>query len=264
MTKLKRKNHFLPKCYQEGFADDLGKVWVKFGNKSEPQYRNPETIGRLRSFYVTTRNGVESDKVENFLSEKVENAFATVSQRIKKERERFVDISGTEEGVICNFVSSQAVRTLAFKRCIEEQAGRPVDTNTFLQVSGKQMWTMTDFWIKNPPTLRFYTSLPHVSERFITGDSPVLVIQINNNPIWVPTYSPNLSITDLPEILKNPRHSFWVSLSPYVCVAIHAHGDGEPHLPPATLDPQRVRRFNDFIRGQSESFVLARDKESLL
>ena len=90
-----------------------------------------------------------------------------------------------------------------------------------------------DFWIANSPNVHFYTSLPLVGEHYITGDSPVLVILMNDNPIWVPTCVPTKGITDVAEILKNPKYGFLVTLSPYVCALIHGQGgDGAVQLPP--------------------------------
>lgn len=259
----KPKHHFLPQCYQKGFADSLGKVWVKFADKLEPKHCNPKTVGKVRNFYVRKQNGIENDKVEHFF-QKVESAFAVLSQRIKNGENEFSDLSGSEEGIICNFVSSQAVRTLAHRQCIEEQAGSSVDTNTFVQVMGRQMWTIADFWRKNPPALRFYTSLPYVGEHFVTGDSPVLVVQVNDDSIWMPITPSDLRTTALLDILNSPKYGFSISLPPYVYVCIGGCDAGETRLPPTSLDPQHVRRFNDLIRGQSSRFVLARDRESLM
>lgn len=220
-------------------------------------------MGRRRSLYVRRRNGVEDDKVEDFFQKSVETPFAALSQRIKEEQNRFSNITGPELGALCRFVASQTVRTLAHKQCIEQQAGGPVDTNTFVRVMLRKMWTLLNSWIQNPPNFHFYTSLRHVGDRFITGDSPVLVIQVKDNPIWVPTDTPSLEITDLSQILKNPSRRFWIPLSPYVGVSMLGHGGGEPHLPPQMMDPQFVRFLNDRIRGQSGLFILARDKSSL-
>lgn len=264
MAKLKRENHFLPVCYQKGFTDSSEKVWIKFADKPEPEHRNPESVGRLRNLYIRKQNGRENDHVEEFFERKVESAFAILSRRIKNERNRFSEISGAEEGTICSFVASQAVRTLAHKQCVEEQTGGPVDANTFARVMGRQMWAIVDFWRKNLPAVCFYTSLPYVGEHFITGDSPVLVAQMNDNLIWEPVASSDLRTTDLPDILNSARYGFSISLSPYVYVCIGGRDSGEARLPPVSLDPQRVRSFNDLIRGQSSRFVLARDRESLL
>jgi len=155
------------------------------------------------------------------------------------------------------------VRTLAHKQCIEQQAGGPVDTSTFVRVMLRKMMAILDDWLKSLPDVQFYTSLPHVGEQFITGDNPVVVIQMNDNTIWVPTSTPELKIADLSQILKDPTRRFWVPLSPYVGVSMMSHGDGNPHLPPHAMDPQFVRFLNGLVRGQSSIFRLARDKASL-
>src|ERR1700751_2737355 len=106
---LKRNNHFLPECYQRGFADASGKVWVKLAERA-PEHRNP-SAGRRRSLYVVEVNGVAHDDIEDFFDRSVEAPFARLSQRIKEEQHQFRNMSATEQGVLCRFVASQAVRT---------------------------------------------------------------------------------------------------------------------------------------------------------
>lgn len=86
---------------------------------------------------------------------------------------------------------------------------------------------------------------------------------MNDNPIWVPTSTPNLKITDLEQVLNNPSHEFWISFSPYVCVVMRGYDGGEPRLPPQTVDPKFVRFLNGRVREQSGMFLLARDRASL-
>ncbi len=264
MRNLKRQNHFLPVCYQKGFTNACGKVWVKFADKLAPEQRNPLSVGRKRSLYIVKRNGIEDDKVEDFFNNVVEAPFARLSQRIKEEQNRFASITGDEWSALCAFVAAQAVRTPAHKRSIEAQTGRSVDTNAFVTLIARQALAIMEEWNKNLRELHFYTSLPHVGEQFITGDSPVVGIQMNDNPIWVPTSTPKLKTTDLTQILNKPKHEFWLSLSPYICVSVRGPGGGEPHLPPKTVDPQFVRFLNGRIREQSEIFILAKDKTFLV
>jgi hypothetical protein len=266
MVKLRRENHHLPESYQKGFADPSGKVWVKFRDEAEPQHRNPGSVGKSRNLYIPKGpDGTENDAVEKFFDKDVENSFALLSQRIKNEQNQFSEISAVELGTLCRFVASQAVRTLAHKQCIETQAGAAVDTNTFVRVMLRQMWTITKFWETNAPKVHFYTSLPLLGDYYITGDSPVLVILMNDNPVWVPTSAPTKGITDMTDVLMNPKYGFLITLSPYVCVLIHGQGgDGDAHLPPRPVEQRDVRFINNLVRGQSEIFTLARDKDSLI
>jgi hypothetical protein len=263
MPKLKRRHHFLPECYQKAFVNDSGRVWVKFADRPRPEIRNPDSVGRQRSFYIRTQNGKEDDKIEDFFAKEVESHFTALSQRIKNERNEFSEISENELGVLARFMASQIVRTMGHKQTIEEQAGFPVDKGTFLRVMLRKLWALMDDWIRNRPQFYFYTSLPHVGDRFITGDNPVLILQINDNKIWTPTDEPRLQITDLANILQHPNHQFWMPLSPYVCVSVRGHWQELPNLPPRTMDPQEVRLFNSQVRGQCKLFTIARDKESL-
>ena len=96
------------------------------------------------------------------------------------------------------------MRTLGHRQAIEEQAGKAMEGNVFVDVMLRKTWTLLNSWFSNLPDLEFYTILPDVSEQFISGDSPVVVMQFNNNPIWVPADAPKAGIIDLTEILK-PR-----------------------------------------------------------
>ncbi|MGA2431479.1 MAG: DUF4238 domain-containing protein [Candidatus Acidiferrum sp.] len=262
MANLKRRHHFLPECYQRAFANSCGQVWVKAADKP-PKLRNPSTVGTRRSLYIKRQNGVEDDRIEDLFSKEVETPFAALSQRIRNESDKFSNITGEELGVLVRFVACQVVRTLAHKHCIEEQAGRPIDTDTFVRIMGRKISTLMNAWSKNPPKCRFYTPLPYVGEHFITGDNPVLAIQVNDNPVWLPTDTPKLGIIDLEEILANPEHGFLLSLSPYICVSFQGQGGWDPDLPPRTVEPGYVSFFNGLVRSQSRFFTLAREKQSL-
>jgi|HubBroStandDraft_6_1064221.scaffolds.fasta_scaffold75584_2 hypothetical protein len=263
MANLKRDNHYLPECYQKGFADSSGRVWVKLANKLKPEPRRPRSVGRRRSLYIRTQNGVENDAVEDFFDQQVEAPFAALSQRIKDEQNRFSELSGPEGAVICRFVASQTMRTLGHKQAIEEQAGKAVEGNVFIDVMLRKTWTLINSWLSNLPDLEFYTTLPDVCEQFITGDSPAVIMRFNANPIWVPADEPKADIIDLSDILKHPNHRFWLALSPYVGVAINSHGSGKSSLPPQFVEPRNVRFINDLVRCQSLIFTLAKSRESL-
>lgn len=259
--KLKRDNHFLPQCYQKGFGDASGKVWVKYTDK-EPEYRNPASVGRRRDLYLWKMNGKQTDNVEDFFGRHVETPFAALSQRIKNEQEKFANISANEAGTLARFVASQVVRTAAHKQCIEEQARASVDTNTFVRVMLRKIESVLDGWLSDMPIFDFVTPLPYIGETYITGDHPVLALIFNDNPVWTPTDTPQQGITNLADILNGP-HVFAVALSPYICVYIYGQAKRLPSLPPRTIEPRDVRKFNDLVRGQCKIFTLARDKASL-
>jgi hypothetical protein len=260
---LRRDNHYLPVCYQEGFANSEGRVWIKNAGGSKPELRKPSKVGRKRSLYIIEENGVETDRVEDFFDKTVESAFAVLSKRVKEEQNKFTQMSPDDVGTIARFVASQTVRTVGHKRTIEEQAGTSVDTNTFVRVMSRKMLMLLNTWIDNPPTFRFLTPLPNIGTQFITGDHPVVVMLVNKNEIWTPTDTAALRITDLSDILQRPEHAFVVSLSPYVAVSIQNGGTGEVHLPPQEIDPKEVRKFNEYIKRQCTIFTLARDRDYL-
>jgi Protein of unknown function (DUF4238) len=235
---------------------------VRFAGE-EPEPRNPKSVGVKRSLYILkSEDGSESDRVEDWFADEVETPFAALSQRIKNEQEKFAALSGSELGILARFVASQVMRTVGHKESIEEQAGSTVDSDTFVRVMIRKTWRLMDDWIKNPPNFYFYTSLPHVSDQFITGDNPVLVMHESHSAVWTFTAQPTLEIINLEDILRNPKHGFQLSLSPYICVCLQGVG-GEVKLPPQTVDPLYVRSFNDLIRGQSNVFTLAKDANPL-
>ncbi len=259
---LQRRNHYISEGYQEGFTDETGKVWVKFADEA-PKHRNPRSVGRERSLYIRSVNGEENDRVERFLASWIDAPFTSLSQRIKHERDEFAAITVEEQGALLRFVAAQAVRTLGHKQCVDTQAGRPVERNTFLQVMLRQMWTIGDVWRKSPPRLRFFTMLPYVGEHLISGDHPVLVIQVRDGTVWLPTDEPKQGITQLKDILTAPEWGFLLPLTPYVCVWVEPRGGVGPYSTLERLEPPQVRLLNRLLRGQSKLFLLARDRESL-
>lgn len=260
---LKRDNHFLPVCYQKGFTDSSGRVWVRFADQERPVPRFPKSVGKEWSLYVRNREGVEDDEFEDFFNRHVENAFARLSQHVKREQNHLSSVTAKELRALGNFVAAQIVRTLANKLCMREQLGRELATNEFPSEMGKQMRDILRSWRANPPAFEFRTALPYVDERFITGDNPVLAVAENDNPIPMLVDEPKQAVATVLDLLNNPKVSFRVALSPYICVFLHAQGGEEVHLPPQTTEPSEVRSFNDLIRKQCRLFTLARDEESL-
>jgi uncharacterized protein DUF4238 len=260
---LQRENHYLPQCYQRGFADDFGRVWIKERGKSEAEHRRTRSIGRRRNFYIRKVNGVEDDKIEQYFGKSIEDGFGLVSQRIKNEGHS-VTLSGTEVGFVARFVAAQAVRTIAHKHCVEEQAGGPIDRQTYLNVMCRQMLTIATAWSENLPSVQFLTSLPFVTHRFITGDNPVVVLTVTNGAISAhPMTAPTIGITNLTDILNSTKSRFFVTLSPYMAVTI---GSGPPNRQQGratSLDPIVVLRANALIRNQCQFFTIARDRDSL-
>lgn len=262
-ASLKRDNHFLPVCYQKGFADSSGRVWVKFVDPEKAVHCYPKRVGKEWNLYLRNSGGVEDDKFEDFFDKHVENAFAKLSQRVKREQNHLSSMTGKELGALGNFVAAQIVRTPANKLCMREQVGRELATNEFTSEMGKQMRDIMRSWTANPPAFEFRTALPYVEERFITGDNPVLTVAENDNPIPIPVDEPHQAVASVLDLLNNPKVTFRVALSPYICVFLHAQGGGEAQLPPQTTEPSEVRSFNDLIRKQCRLFTLARDEESL-
>jgi hypothetical protein len=261
-VNLRRNNHYLPECYQQGFTDNTGRVWFKEGGKP-PVPRRPKSVGLKRSLYIRNVNGVESDGIEGFFDREVEKSFALLSQRVRAEREKFGSISLEEGAALLRFIASQSVRTVAHRQCVDEQAGYEVNKNVFLDTMLRQMKQMCAAWAQNPPKLRFFTSLPYIGEYFISGDHPVVVIYQTDDKVFIPRDEPERRITQLSDILSRPNCGFWLPLSSYVCVSVQPRDREQAYLPPEPMDPQQVHRLNNFVRGQCQRFILARDKQSL-
>lgn len=262
MQNLQRDNHFLPECYQRGFADNTGRVWVKEAGKTEPRHRRVEKVGRRRSFYIRSVRGVEDDSIEKFFGKEVEDGFARVAQKIKTEGHK-IELSGVECAFVARFVAVQTVRTVAHHRCIEELAGGPVDRSTYLNLMVRQIWAITKAWDDGIPNFQFLTTLPFVTQHFITGDSPVLVFTSKDGTISTPVAKATPTITMLPELLENRQTQFFVTLSPYMAVSVGQLGPSAPLTQLTSIDPIAVLKLNQHIREQSQLFTLARDRESL-
>lgn len=260
---LRRDNHFLPVCYQKGFTDSSGRVWVKFANRQRPKHLYPGSVGLKRNLYVRNRGGVEDDRFEDFFGKYVESPFGVFCRRVNREQNRLSSATSAELGALGKFVASQVARTLANKKCMEEQVGRSLDANAFLAEMRKQIKAILSDWAAQPPSFDFYSCLPYVEERFITGDDPIVLEVPKDNPVWTPSDEARLAITPLQEILSSPNASFTVALSPYICASLHPRGGGEAHLPPETKEPSWVISFNSRIREQCGLFTLARDEECL-
>jgi hypothetical protein len=260
---LRRENHYLPVCYQLGFADEQEKVWVLEAGKSEAEYCNPESVGRLRNLYTRTVDGREDDHIETFFAAEVETGFGLALQKIKSERAGVL-LSGVELGYIARFVAAQAVRTVAHKLCVDEQAGVSVFRETYLGVMCRQLHAIISAWSQTLPGIQFLTTLPYVTHHFITGDNPVVVMNDRVGEVTgPPTATPIRSITNLSEILANPTTVFAVTLTPYMAVMLGQKIAKPGAVEIVPLDPVAVLKMNGLVRGQSQLFTLARDKEPL-
>ena len=215
---------------------------------------SPSLLADLAAFTSATVNGVEDDKVEAFFGREVEDRFAGFARRTKIEANELAAIEPQEQAGLLLFIASQAVRTMAHKRCVDTQAKREVTRDEFLQAMGRQMWTVADIWGKNPPTLRFFTSLPFVSDQFISGDHPVVVIHLADNRVWVPTATPEHRITKINDLLNDPNCGFWIALSPYICVSVQPRSGATSYLPPVTLEPPQLSNVESHGRESVEDF----------
>lgn len=262
-SNKKRRNHLLPICYQKGFANPDGQVWVQFLTRDKPPlYLNPISVGVMHKFYTRYKNGFEDDSIETFFQKNVEDLYAPLARRVKEEKSDFV-ITKEDVLVLLRFVASQIVRTQAHMRCIEEQAGRVLNVEDFIHNMGRKMGKMVDAWKAKPPDISLYTSLPNIGTHFITGDNPVIAITQRVNHTGIETPFDSLSTVDIDKILEDPISEFTVPLSPYVCLTVRNGGSGMMNPFPQSREPAWTRMINRRIYGQCVQFVEAMDKDTL-
>ena len=130
------------------------------------------------------------------------------------------------------FVASQVVRTLANKTSMERQLGRALCANEFPTEMAKQMKAIVSHWETDAQSFDFFTSCPDVKERFITGDSPVLVVQVKDRQMSVDPYGRRAASDHAIEGITRglPMPCSGSHFSPYVHVCLwRMHGGGEAH-----------------------------------
>jgi hypothetical protein len=105
------RNHYIPRRYQLGFANDAGKVWL-FDRKTL-DYREgaPINIGVQRDFYTTVdKAGVRNDSVEKMLAS-LEGAVWPLFDRLNHQVD---EINAEDRAHLALFVAFMRTRTPAF------------------------------------------------------------------------------------------------------------------------------------------------------
>lgn len=259
----KRSNHFLPICYQKGFTNPDGLVWVQFLNKEKPPVSlNPISVGKIHKFYTRYTNGLEDDSVETFFQINVEDLYAPIARRIKAEASAFT-MEDDDIPILLRFVAAQIVRTQAHKRCIDEQAGIPLGPDVFFHNMGRKMKKIFDAWLRKFPNILLHTPLPVIGSHFITGDNPVVSVTGNVDFKGIETPFDSLTIVNIDKILEDASSEFTLPMSPYVCLTVVNRGTGQIFRSPQSLEPVWVSRINQRIYGQCVQFVEAMDARSL-
>jgi len=258
----KRDNHFLPICYQKAFTDDSDRIWVQYFYKNTPDHLHPKSVGKITKFYTQNINGVEDDSVEEFFSDYVEGAYARLGKKLRENRTTFV---ADKEDIfaLARFVISQMFRTVAYRKCIDEQAGWNVNSEVFIRNIGRQMKKMTAAWTKELPSLQIQTSLPFVNSYFITGDNPVVIKTDSVSPGTLEVPFSTLQISNIDAVLASPRTEYVVPMSPYFCAVLMTRKHFTVQTEPVGIHPLQVSKINRDVCGQCVQFIAAKDKESL-
>jgi hypothetical protein len=113
-----------------------------------------------------------------------------VAKRIAKEKNEFVFKDKEEAFSLLKFVATQVVRTLAHRRCIDQQAGMKVLQDVFIHNMHRKLHLISDRWIRHTPDVILWTPLPYLGCQFITGDNPVLCFTRDPNAAIVEAFAP--------------------------------------------------------------------------
>ena len=112
---LAREGHYTPRSYLDRFSPDGNRnVWaypllVPHANVRLWKLRSTKGIAVQRDLYTSVAEGRDSDKVERWFNEEVENPAIPVLDRL----ERGIDLTARERRVLARYVAALDVRTPA-------------------------------------------------------------------------------------------------------------------------------------------------------
>jgi hypothetical protein len=83
MSKIKKRNHYLPRFYLKGFCDTNSRVWMyEKNNPSQPVDGSPGDMAIVRKLYNLESSGNAKDEIENYFSESVETPASPPFKRL--------------------------------------------------------------------------------------------------------------------------------------------------------------------------------------
>lgn len=112
----KKRHHYVPKTYLEGFADDQGFLWVgRKDDPSKPLRLKPENTGFEKYYYSQTpENGVRDDQIEDFFG-MIESQWPALRLKLVQSEK----ITPTDSGLLWQMLGSQRVRVPAARDMME-------------------------------------------------------------------------------------------------------------------------------------------------
>lgn len=114
---IARMNHFLPRDYTRAWADDAGRIWtyrVLVPAACFPPWeaRSPDNSGFHRDLYTDTASGTESDAIERWLHEALEQPAQDPIARLRADK----DLSDRDWDKVQRYLIALAQRTPAALR----------------------------------------------------------------------------------------------------------------------------------------------------
>jgi Protein of unknown function (DUF4238) len=113
----KKRHHYVPKTYLEGFTDDQGFLWV--GRKDDPNKPlklKPENTAFSKYYYSQTlENGDRDNRMEDFFG-LIESQWPALRLKLVQSEK----ITPTEGGLLWQILGSQRVRVPAARDMMEE------------------------------------------------------------------------------------------------------------------------------------------------
>jgi hypothetical protein len=284
-----KRQHFLPKFYLEGFADDDGMVAVFDRSEKEIRIQHPINTGVIGHFYTYTDDqGRQRFELEQWLSEYEGKASSTIKKLVAKE-----EITPDERAEMAIFIALAGFRTpdivdslkqanasfidrfakMQFQnstQVAEQMRGKP-DAPASEEELQKQAQEMVDFVQGG----QYKITTDH---RWAVG---VAISQaLNIAPIlagrdWDVLHSNNdkksFVTSDAPVVLSTvaPRPpSIWgvgfgnsdalviFPLTAATALVIYGNDGGFRHLP---ANAEQIRHFNLMVADRCQRFVIGRD-----
>jgi hypothetical protein len=133
----KRRHHYVPRFYLEGFSDpnNFPSIWIYEKGNPEIRRQRAENIAFERDYYSFHLPSGEID------SETIENALAELESRaapLLKKIETKVDLNEEEKRLFSNFLAYSMTRVPNYRRNMEDMSGKLIK-NVMLRVTADQI-----------------------------------------------------------------------------------------------------------------------------
>ena len=117
MAKVKKRNHYLPRSYLQGFCDPEGLLWTFDRASKEFRRLPPDSVAVEKEFYIIRdSSGKKSNGVEDWLAA-CENAAIPIVRALDDKDRR---LSEEERRILAVFIASLRLRTTVFNAEMEE------------------------------------------------------------------------------------------------------------------------------------------------